>query len=149
MWWRTPETIIFNTLEELNIGFVSFSPLGKGFLTGKFNSEKLSPTDFRSSIPRFSEEAMKTNRKFIDFVKELADSKGITSAQLALAWVLAQKPYIVPIPGTTKIQRLQENIKAAEVELTETEIKNINSAIEKIEVVGARYATAFDETTQK
>ena len=112
-------------------------------------NEKLSPTDFRSSIPRFSEQAMKTNQKFINFVKELADSKCITSAQLALAWVLAQKPYIIPIPGTTKLSRLRENIKALEVKLGEDEIKNINSEIKKIEVVGERYATAFNETTQK
>ena len=149
MWWRNPEKEIFETLEELNIGFVPFSPLGKGFLTGKLKREDLSSTDFRSSIPKFSQESMKTNQKFIDFVNELASSKGITSAQLALAWVLAQKPYIAPIPGTTKLHRLEENLKAADVELSADEVKTINSEIEKIELVGARYAQVFDETTGK
>ena len=149
MWWRNPEKEIFETLEELNIGFVPFSPLGKGFLTGKLKREDLSSTDFRSSIPKFSQESMKTNQKFIDFVNELASSKGITSAQLALSWVLAQRPYISPIPGTTKLHRLEENLKAADVELTEDDIKTINSEIDKIELVGARYARAFDETTGK
>ena len=149
MWWRNPEKEIFETLEELNIGFVPFSPLGKGFLTGKLKREDLSSTDFRSSIPKFSQESMKTNQKFIDFVNELASSKGITSAQLALSWVLAQRPYISPIPGTTKLHRLEENLKAADVELTEDAIKTINSEIDKIELVGARYARAFDETTGK
>ncbi len=149
MWWRNPEKEIFETLDELKIGFVPFSPLGKGFLTGKLKREDLTSTDFRSSIPKFSDEAMKTNQKFIDFVNDIALSKGVTSAQFALAWVLAQRPYIAPIPGTTKLHRLEENLKAADIELNEDEIKTINAEIDKIELVGARYAKAFDETTGK
>jgi len=141
MWRRNPEKEIFEILDELKIGFVPFSPLGKGFLTGKLKREDLTSTDFRSSIPKFSAEAMKTNQKFIDFVNDLAKSKGLTSAQLALAWVLAQRPYIAPIPGATKLHRLEENLKAADIELNEDEIKTINAEIDKIDPEHKRRGT--------
>ncbi len=148
MWWREPEKELFRLMDELNIGFVPFSPLGKGYLTGKFNQDTtFDKSDFRSTVPRFSPEAMHANQKFLDFVKHLAELKGITPAQLALAWVLAQKPYIVPIPGTTKLPRLEENLKAIDIDLSADEIEVINSEIEKIEIVGARYSKALNDAT--
>lgn len=148
MWWRKPEAELFSMLEELNIGFVPFSPLGKGFLTGKISADtKFGSNDFRSIVPRFSKECLEANQKFVDFVKEMAYSKEITPAQLALAWVMAQKSYITPIPGTTKITRLEENLKASDVILTVDEVQNINSQIEKIEVAGARYPEALEKRT--
>jgi len=139
MWWREPEKELFKVLDELNIGFVPFSPLGKGFLTGKLNRDNIKSDDIRATIPKFSKEAMEVNQKFIDFIKDFASQKSITPAQLALAWVLAQKPYNVPIPGTTKLYRLEENLKAADVVLSKDELNTINSEISKIELVGERY----------
>ena len=140
MWWREPEKELFPLLEELNIGFVPFSPLGKGYLTGRFDKNStFEKDDFRSIVPRFTKENLEANQKFIDYVKDLAANKGITPAQLALSWVLAQKPYIAPIPGTRKIERLEENLKSSDVLLTYEEVKQIDAEIEKIEISGARY----------
>ena len=140
MWWREPEKELFPLLEELNIAFVPFSPLGKGYLTGRFDKNStFEKDDFRSIVPRFQKENLEANQKFIDYVKDLANKKGVTPAQLALSWVLAQKPYIAPIPGTRKIERLEENLKSSDVLLTYEEVQKINSEIEKIEIVGARY----------
>lgn len=144
MWWREPEKELIPTLEELGIGFVPFSPLGKGFLTGSVKADTtFAKNDFRSIVPRFSKECMAANQKMVDFVKSMADSKGITPAQLALAWVCAQKPFIVPIPGTTKIHRLEENMKSAQVVLSPEELNRLNSEIAKIEVAGDRYPAAL------
>lgn len=149
MWWRDPEREIFPAAREFNIGIVPFSPLGKGYLTGKFSEQTtFDKSDFRSTIPRFSPEALQANQKFLDFVKDLAVQKGITPAQLALAWVLAQGENFVPIPGTTKLHRLEENLKAANIELSQNEIKAINSEIDKIEVVGDRYSKAQMKATR-
>lgn len=140
MWWRESEKELFPLLEELNIGFVPFSPLGKGYLTGRFDKNStFEKDDFRSIVPKFQKENLEANQKFIDYIKDLAANKGITPAQLALSWVLAQKPYIAPIPGTRKIERLEENLKSSDVLLTYEEVQKINSEIEKIEIVGARY----------
>lgn len=140
MWWREPEKELFPLLEELNIGFVPFSPLGKGYLTGRFDKNStFEKDDFRSIVPRFTKENLEANQEFIDYVKDLAANKGITPAQLALSWVLAQKPYIAPIPGTRKIERLEENLKSSDVLLTYEEVKQIDAEIEKIEISGARY----------
>ncbi len=140
LWWREPETEILPTLEELGIGFVPFSPLGKGFLTGKIDeTTKFDAADFRSVVPRFTPEARKANQAFVDFIRVFAAQKKITPAQLALAWVLAQKSWIVPIPGTTKLHRLHENLDAATVELTSDDLRQINEAAGKITVQGARY----------
>jgi len=144
MWWREPEKELIPTLEELGIGFVPFSPLGKGFLTGGVKADTtFAKNDFRSVVPRFSKECMEQNQKLVDFVKSMADKKGVTSAQLALAWVSAQKSFIVPIPGTTKMHRLEENMKSADVILTAEELENLNAEISKIEVVGDRYPAAL------
>lgn len=146
MWWREPEKELIPTLEELNIGLVPFSPLGKGFLTGTIKSDTtFASNDFRSIVPRFSKECLEANQKFANFVKDMADKKGITPAQLALSWILAQKPFIVPIPGTTKLNRLEENMKSADIVLTEEELNDINSEISKIELVGARYPKVLQE----
>lgn len=143
MWWREPEKDIFPIAKEFNIGIVPFSPLGKGYLTGKFDTQTtFDKSDFRSTIPRFSPEALKTNQKFVDFIKDFAKQKGITPAQLALAWVLAQGENLAPIPGTTKMNRLEENLKAVDIELSEEEIKTINTGIDKIEIAGERYSKA-------
>lgn len=140
MWWREPEEKLFPLLEELNIGLVPFSPLGKGFLTGTITVDaKFEKDDFRHIVPRFTKECLEANQKFVNFVKELASSKGITPAQLALAWILAQRPYISPIPGTRNISRLEENLKAADIILSQDEILKLNTEINKIEIVGARY----------
>src|SRR5881296_225404 len=140
LWWREPEKEILPTLEELGIGFVPFSPLGKGFLTGKINEEtKFDKTDFRNIVPRFTPENRKANQAVVDLVRQLAERKKATPAQIALAWLLAQKPWIVPIPGTTKLERLEENVGAVGVELTSHDLREIDSAASKITVQGARY----------
>ncbi|MBT1712363.1 aldo/keto reductase [Fulvivirgaceae bacterium PWU5] len=140
LWWREPEQKTFTTLEELGIGFVPFSPLGKGFLTGAINENtKFDKTDFRNTVPRFDEENRKANQAVVAKIAEFAERKGATSAQMALAWVLAQKPWIVPIPGTKKIHRLQENIKAEQITLTPEDLKDIEIMFSDIQVQGARY----------
>ena len=140
LWWREPEREVLPTLEELGIGFVPFSPLGKGFLTGAISeSTKFDSTDFRSVVPRFTPEARKANQVLVDLVSQIAAKKRVTSAQIALAWLLAQRPWIVPIPGTTKLHRLEENIGAAAIALTADELRDIDGAISKIAVQGARY----------
>jgi aryl-alcohol dehydrogenase-like predicted oxidoreductase len=144
LWWREPEEAILPVLEELGIGFVPFSPLGKGFLTGSINADtKFDSTDFRNIVPRFSAEARKANQRLVDVLGRIADEKGLTRAQIALAWLLAQKPWIVPIPGTTKLHRLEENVGAAEVRLSGDELKNIADALAEIEIEGARYPAQF------
>ncbi len=141
LWWREPETEIIPTLEELGIGFVPFSPLGKGFLTGKIDENTtFDSTDFRNTVPRFAPEARKANRALVDLLETIAQRKKATSAQIALAWVLAKKPWIVPIPGTTKLHRLQENVAAASIELSEGDLREIESATSEITVQGARYS---------
>jgi aryl-alcohol dehydrogenase-like predicted oxidoreductase len=141
LWWREPEEAILPTLEELGIGFVPFSPLGKGFLTGTIDeSTTFESTDFRNTVPRFNAEARMANRAFVDLLERVAERKGATPAQIALAWVLAQKPWIVPIPGTTKLHRLDENTTAADLELTPDDLREIEDA--RLEARGARYAEA-------
>jgi len=141
LWWREPEAEIMPTLEELGIGFVPFSPLGKGFLTGKIDdSTTFESTDFRSSVPRFDADARKANRGFVDLVERVAEQKGTTAAQIALAWVLAQGEWIVPIPGTTKLHRLEENIAAANVEFTADELAELDAAASQIDAQGDRYS---------
>src|SRR4051812_21252433 len=140
LWWREPETEIFPVLEELGIGFVPFSPLGRGFLTGKIDeTTTFVPGDFRGALPRFTEENRRANLAFVDWLKSFAARKHATPAQIALAWILAQKPWIVPIPGTTKLSRLQENLGAAGVELTPEDSREIDRAVAAISVHGARY----------
>jgi aryl-alcohol dehydrogenase-like predicted oxidoreductase len=148
LWTRTPEKEVIPTLEELGIGFVPYSPLGKGFLTGAMNENtKLDSTDFRSTLPRFTPEAMKSNQALIDLLGSIAKRKKATPAQIALAWLLAQKPWIVPIPGTTKLHRLDENIGAVTVELTPDDLREIESAASKIKVQGARYPEKLEQMT--
>ncbi len=140
LWWREPEKEILPTLEELGIGFVPFSPLGKGFLTGKIDDKtSFAKDDFRNIVPRFSPEARKANQSLIDLIGQIASSKKATPAQIALAWLLAQKPWIVPIPGTTKLHRLQENIGGAGVELTAADLRQIANALVQVQVQGDRY----------
>jgi len=140
LWWREPEREILPTLEELGIGLVPFSPLGKGFLTGKIDEKtSFDPNDFRNIVPRFTEENRKANLAFVDRLKGFADRKRVTPAQIALAWLLAQKPWIAPIPGTTKRDRLQENLGAAAIQLTPGDLRDIDRAASQIEVRGARY----------
>jgi aryl-alcohol dehydrogenase-like predicted oxidoreductase len=140
LWWREPEAEILPTLEALGIGFVPFSPLGKGFLTGAIKENtKFDKTDFRNIVPRFTEENRKENQAMVDLIAKFATQKKATPAQIALAWLLAQKPWIVPIPGTTKVHRLEENIGAAEVELTPADVRELESAASEIAVQGARY----------
>jgi len=140
LWWREPEKEILPTLEELGIGFVPFSPLGKGFLTGAINeSTTFDSTDFRNVVPRFTAENRKANQELVEVLGKLAAAKNVTRAQVALAWLLAQKSWIVPIPGTTKLHRLEENVGAAAVELTADELRSIADALSEIEVVGDRY----------
>jgi aryl-alcohol dehydrogenase-like predicted oxidoreductase len=140
IWWREPEAEILPTLEELGIGFVPFSPLGKGFLTGKITEEtKFDKTDFRNIVPRFTAENRKANQAVVDLVTKFAAQKKATPAQIALAWILAQKPWMVPIPGTTKLHRLEENIGGATVQLTPDDLRQIDNACAKIPVQGARY----------
>jgi aryl-alcohol dehydrogenase-like predicted oxidoreductase len=140
LWFREPEKEVMPTLEELGIGFVPFSPLGKGFLTGKINEDtKFDKTDFRNIVPRFTPENRKANQAVVDLVRQIAERKKATPAQIALAWLLAQKPWVVPIPGTTKLERLEENVGAVGVELTSHDLREIDSAASKITVKGARY----------
>ncbi|HEY7887431.1 MAG TPA: aldo/keto reductase [Steroidobacteraceae bacterium] len=140
-WWREPETKVLPTLEELGIGFVPYSPLGRGFLTGTIDANtKFDSADFRNNVPRFSPEARKANQAMLDVIGAIADRKGLSRAQLALAWVLAQKPWIVPIPGTTKLHRLEENIGAASVELSADDLRELDRALSQLPVAGARYS---------
>jgi len=140
LWWREPEEQIIQTLEELGIGFVPFSPLGKGFLTGKIDtSAKFDSTDFRSIVPRFTTDNLKANQAFIDLLEKVAEEKSATSAQIALAWLLAQKPWIVPIPGTTKSARMAENNGAVDIELTANDLREIKTSASKIKAHGERY----------
>jgi len=148
LWWREPETEVLPTLEELGIGFVPFSPLGKGFLTGKINEDtKFDQTDFRNIVPRFTPEARKANQALVDLLGKFAAQNKTTPAQIALAWLLAQKPWVVPIPGTTKLARLEENIGAAAVELTPDDLREIDSAALNIKVQGARYPERLAQMT--
>jgi len=141
LFWREPEKEIIPTLEELGIGFVPFSPLGKGFLTGTITAEtKFDSTDFRSTVPRFNQENRKTNQALVDLISRFAEQKGATPGQVALAWLLAKKPWIVPIPGTTKLDRLEENIRAADIELTPDDIDGLEHAYAEIPLAGARYS---------
>jgi aryl-alcohol dehydrogenase-like predicted oxidoreductase len=141
LWWREPEAEIISTLEELGIGFVPFSPLGKGFLTGKMDQNTIFDSkDFRSTVPRLSPENLKANLVFVDLLKQVAQRKNVTPAQIALAWLLAQKPWIVPIPGTTKLHRLKENLGAVEVQLSEEDLQEINTASSTIKAQGDRYS---------
>lgn len=146
MWWREPEKEILPLLEKLGIGFVPFSPLGKGFLTGAINENtKFDQSDFRNVVPRFNEENRKANQIVVDKIAEFAKRKGVTPAQIALAWVLAQKPWIVPIPGTTKVNRLQENLKADTITLSDKDLTEIESAFSEIQIQGARYPQHLQE----
>jgi aryl-alcohol dehydrogenase-like predicted oxidoreductase len=148
LWWRRPEEEVLPVLEELGIGFVPFSPLGRGFLTGKMNENTtFDSSDLRNTLPRFTPEARKANRVLVDLLGQIAKAKKATPAQIALAWLLAQKPWIVPIPGTTKLTRLEENIGAASIELTSEDLREINSAALQIEVQGARYPEHLEQMT--
>ncbi len=146
LWWRKPEEEIIPTLEELGIGLVPYSPLGKGFLTGKFSADTtFEDSDFRSKLPRFTQEGLQANLKFVELLNEIAAKKNATPAQIALAWLLAQKPWIVPIPGTTKLHRLEENLAAAELELTADDLAEIQKGASEIEAFGNRYPDALNE----
>jgi aryl-alcohol dehydrogenase-like predicted oxidoreductase len=148
LWTRTPEAEVLPLLEELGIGFVPYSPLGRGFLTGKIDeSTTFESNDFRNILPRFSAEARKANQTLVDLLKSIGESKNATPAQIALAWLLAQKPWIVPIPGTTKLNRLEENIGALEVELSDDDLREIDNAASKITVEGARYPEQLQRMT--
>jgi aryl-alcohol dehydrogenase-like predicted oxidoreductase len=148
LWYRNPEDEVIPTLEELGIGFVPFSPLGKGFLTGKIDeSRTFDKTDIRSSIPRFTPEARKANQALVDLLAEIGKRKNASPAQIALAWLLAQKPWIVPIPGTTKLHRLEENVGAASIELSPDDLRQIESAAAAIKVEGARYPEHIEKMT--
>jgi aryl-alcohol dehydrogenase-like predicted oxidoreductase len=150
LWWREPEAEILPTLEELGIGFVPFSPLGKGFLTGAINdSTKFDSTDFRNVVPRFTAENRKANQNMVDVIGAIAARKGVTNAQIALAWLLAQKPWIVPIPGTTKLHRLEENLGAADVELTADDLHIIENAVSGVEVQGERYPAHLQQFVKR
>jgi aryl-alcohol dehydrogenase-like predicted oxidoreductase len=148
LWWRRPEQEVLPALEELGIGFVPFSPLGKGFLTGKITENtKFDSTDFRNIVPRFTPEARKANQALVELLTDIAERKKATPAQLALSWLLAQKPWIVPIPGTTKLHRLEENLAAPSLELTRDDLREIDSASSKIKVEGARYPERLEKLT--
>ncbi|WP_206957238.1 aldo/keto reductase [Trinickia acidisoli] len=150
MWWREPEQSVLPTLEELGIGFVPFSPLGKGFLTGAIDaSTEFASNDFRNVVPRFSEENRKANAALVDVLGQIAAAKGVTRAQIALAWLLAQKPWIVPIPGTTKLHRLKENVGAAAVALSSDELSAIESALREIRIVGERYPAHIQQRVDR
>jgi aryl-alcohol dehydrogenase-like predicted oxidoreductase len=150
LWYRNPEKEVLPALEELGIGFVPYSPLGKGFLTGKIaENAKVESTDFRSSLPRFAPEALKANQALVDLLQEIARRKKATAGQVALAWLLAQKPWIVPIPGTTKLHRLEENIGAAAVELTADDLRDIESAASRIAIQGARYPEHIEQMSNR
>jgi len=148
LWWKRPEAEVLPALEELGIGFVPYSPLGKGFLTGKIGENaKFDSTDFRSTLPRFTPEALKANQALINLLGNIAERKKATPAQIALAWLLAQKPWIVPIPGTTKLDRLDENIGAVSIELTPGDLRDIDAAASQITVQGARYPEKLEQMT--
>jgi aryl-alcohol dehydrogenase-like predicted oxidoreductase len=148
MWWRRPEEELLSTLEELGIGLVPFSPLGKGFLTGKIDEKtKFDKSDFRNIVPRFTPEALKANQALVDLLRTIAERKKATPAQIALAWLLAQKPWIIPIPGTTKLSLLEENIGAVAVELTSGDLHDIDSTASKITIQGDRYPEALEKRT--
>ena len=148
LWWRKPEQEVIPTLEELGIGFVPYSPLGKGFLTGKIDENaKFDSSDFRSTLPRFTPEALKTNQALIDLLGSIAQRKKATPAQIALAWLLAQKPWIVPIPGTTKLNRLEENIGEVSIQLTPEDLRDIDAAAAQIKVEGSRYPERLEKMT--
>ncbi len=148
LWWRRPEEEVLPTLEELGIGFVPYSPLGRGFLTGKIDENaSFASNDLRNTIPRFAQEARKANQALVDLLGEIAQRKNATPAQIALAWLLARKPWIVPIPGTTKLHRLEENIGAAEIELTSGDLREIEDAASRIAVQGARYLEELERMT--
>ena len=148
LWWRRPEEETLPVLEELGIGFVPFSPLGRGFLTGKIDENtSFDAKDFRNTVPRFTADARKANQAVVDLLREIAERKKATPAQIALAWLLAQKPWIVPIPGTRKLERLDENLGAAEVELTADDLREIDEAASKINVQGARYSEENERRT--
>jgi aryl-alcohol dehydrogenase-like predicted oxidoreductase len=148
LWWRKPEAAIIPMLEELGIGFVPYSPLGKGFLTGTIKEDaKFDSTDFRSTLPRFGSEALKANQAVVDLLAKIAQKKKATPAQIALAWLLAQKPWIVPIPGTTKLNRLEENIGAVSVQLTPEDLREIDAAASKIKLEGERYPERLEKMT--
>jgi aryl-alcohol dehydrogenase-like predicted oxidoreductase len=150
LWWREPEQTVLATLEELGIGFVPFSPLGKGFLTGAIDANTaFDKTDFRNIVPRFSEENRRANAGLVDVLGKIADSRGTTRAQIALAWLLAQKPWIVPIPGTTRLHRLEENIGAAAVELSGADLAAIEAALKQIQVVGDRYPAHLQQRVDR
>jgi aryl-alcohol dehydrogenase-like predicted oxidoreductase len=150
LWWREPEREILPTLDELGIGFVPFSPLGKGFLTGAINENtKFDSTDFRNIVPRFNEENRKANQALVDVLGDIAGQKKATSAQIAIAWLLAQKPWIVPIPGTTKLHRLEENLGAANIELSEKDLRDITAAVSKIAVQGDRYPAHLQQRVNR
>jgi aryl-alcohol dehydrogenase-like predicted oxidoreductase len=150
LWWKRPEEEIIPTLEELGIGLVPFSPLGKGFLTGAITENtQFDPEDNRGSFPRFSREALKANRALVDLIATFAAKKNATSAQIALAWLLAQKPWIVPLPGTARLQRLEENIGAAAVDLTPDDLRELDAATAKIHIHGDRYPAALEQMTNR
>lgn len=150
LWWREPEHEVLPTLEELGIGFVPFSPLGKGFLTGAINENtKFDSTDFRNIVPRFNVENRKANQALVDVLGDIAGQKKATAAQIAIAWLLAQKPWIVPIPGTTKLHRLEENLGAANIELSENDLRNITVAVSKIAVQGDRYPAHLQQRVNR
>ena len=148
LWWRRPEEELFSTLEELGIGFVPYSPLGRGFLTGKIDEKtKFDESDFRNIVPRFTAEARKTNQAMVDLLNKIAKEKKATPAQIALAWLLAQKPWIVPIPGTTKLHRLKENLGSVSIELTPEDLREIDETASKITVIGGRYPEELEKMT--
>jgi aryl-alcohol dehydrogenase-like predicted oxidoreductase len=148
LWWRRPEAELLPTLWELGIGFVPFSPLGKGFLTGKIDENtRFDSSDFRNIVPRFTPEARKENRKLVDLLTTIATTKQATPAQIALAWLLAQAPWIVPIPGTTKLARLEENLAAADLSLTAEDLRAITAAADQVHIQGERYPEALEKRT--
>lgn len=148
LWWRPPEEELLPTLEELGIGFVPFSPLGKGYLTGKIDENtKFDSSDFRNIVPRFTPDARKANLGLVDLLRKIGERKKATPAQIALAWLLARKPWVVPIPGTTKLNRLEENIRAVAVELTSQDLHEIDAATAKITIEGARYPEELERRT--
>lgn len=150
LWWREPETKTFPTLEELGIGFVAFSPLGKGFLTGKIDvNTEFAENDFRNTVPRFNKENRQANMVLVDLIKQIALEKNATPAQIAIAWILAQKPWIVPIPGTTKIHRLEENIGSVHVTLSNDELERIQKALSEIKIAGHRYSESSEKMVDK
>ncbi|MHB1561533.1 MAG: aldo/keto reductase, partial [Isosphaeraceae bacterium] len=148
LWWRKPEEEVISTLEELGIGLVPYSPLGKGYLTGQIDEKAaFDSSDFRSTLPRFTPEARKANRALVDLLGSIAQQKSATPARIALAWLLAQKPWVVPIPGTTKLHRLEENLGAADIELTADDLSDIEAAASQIPIEGARYPEHLEQMT--